>query len=409
MMPEFSADFFRQNRERLRTLFTGTAPVVLTANSQLQRNGDNSYFFRQDSSFWYLTGLDDSDLVLVLDKGKEYLILPPEREASKIAFDGAIVAEELARISGIEEVYDQKTGWKKLESRLKKVQHVATLAAAPVFIEWHEMYSNPARARLIARMKEANPEAELLDLRPHMLRMRSIKQPIELQAMQQAIDITVDTLKDVTRKLSKYDYEYQIEADITHGFRRRGALGHSFNPIVASGANTCKLHYGTNNDSLDSARMLYMDIGAEYRHYAADITRTYFLEKPNKRERQVYNAVVEAHALAMTLIKPGATIRDNEKKMEQFIGEKLRELGLIRSIGKEQVRKYYPHALSHHVGLDPHDVADYDRPLESGMVLAVEPGIYIPEEGIGVRIEDNVLVTAGGLEILTKKAPIPNC
>ncbi|HTE22385.1 MAG TPA: Xaa-Pro aminopeptidase [Candidatus Limnocylindria bacterium] len=402
----FTIDFFRQNRERLRTLFTGTAPIVLTAHGLLQRNGDVSYKFRQDSSFWYLTGITDPDIMLVMDKGREYLILSNDREPSKIAFDGQLNPEELTRLSGIEEIYDQKTGWKKLEARLKKVQHIATLAAAPVFVEWHDMYTNPARARLIAGLKEIAPEAELLDLRPHLLRMRSIKQPVELEAIQRAIDITVDTFKSVERKLGKYQHEYQIEADLTQGFRRRGALGHSFDPIVASGKNTCILHYYRNNAPLAGQRMLYLDIGAEYEWYAADIARTYFLVEPSKRERQVYAAVAEAHAFGLELVRPGVSIRENEKKMEQFIGEKLRELGLIKLIERDEVRKYYPHALSHYLGMDPHDIGDYDQPLEPGMVLTVEPGIYIPEEGIGVRIEDDLLVTETGLENLSRKLPI---
>jgi len=402
----FAPEFFKQNRERLRTLFTGTAPIVIAANGQLQRNGDVSYKFRQDSNFWYLTGLTDPDLVLVMDKNKEYLITGADREPSKVVFDGQWDAEELARISGVDEIYDQKTGWKKLEGRLKKVQHIATLAAAPVYIEWHDMYSNPARARLIARMKDIAPEAELLDLRMHLARMRCIKQPVELEAMQRAIDMTVDTFKAVERKLSKYNYEYEIEADITHGFRRRGALGHSFDPIVASGKNTCVLHYFRNDAPLEGSRMLYLDVGAEYELYAADIARTYFLGEPNKREKQVYTAVAEAHTFGLGLIKPGVSIRENEKKMEQFIGEKLRELGLIKLIEREEVRKYYPHSLSHYLGLDGHDVGDYDRPLEPGMVLTVEPGIYIPAEGIGVRIEDDVLVTETGIQVLSSKLPV---
>jgi Xaa-Pro aminopeptidase len=140
-------------------------------------------------------------------------------------------------------------------------------------------------------------------------------------------------------------------------------------------------------------------------HYAADITRTYFLKEPTKRQHAIYDAVMEVAAFARGNLKPGVTIKDNEKLVEDFMGEKLRELGLIKSITHENVRKYYTHACSHHLGLDTHDVGDYSQPLVPGMVLTVEPGIYIPEENFGVRVEDDVLVTKNGIEILTRHLP----
>jgi Xaa-Pro aminopeptidase len=405
MKPLFNAEFFRQNREKLRTLFMGTAPIVLTANGSLQRNGDNEYLFRQDSSFWYLTGIDDPDVILVLDKNKEYLILP-DRDYDVLFFNGQMGAERFTAVSGIAEVLDEKKGWKRLGSRLKKAQHAATLAPAPPYIERMGFYTNPARARLVSRIKEINDQIELLDLRPHLSRMREVKQGIELEAIQTAIDITTATLKDVERKLSKYAYEYEIEADVSHGFRKRGATGHTFFPVVASGLNSCTLHYSANNASLQDARVLYMDVGAEYQHYSADITRTYLLAtEPTKRELAVYQAVLEVMDYAKTLIKPGAQMHENEKLVEHFMGEKLRELGLIKSIESEEVRKFYPHAVSHSLGLDPHDAMDYDRPLEPGMVLTVEPGIYIPAEALGVRIEDDLLVTEDGYKLLNSNLP----
>jgi Xaa-Pro aminopeptidase len=406
MESKFTPDFFRNNREKLRTLFTGTAPIVLTANGLLQRNGENNFPFRQDSSFWYLTGINNQDIVLVMDKGKEFLISSVDRDAAKIAFDGAVDNELMAKVSGIETVYDNKTGWKKLESRLKRVQHVATLGAAPAYIEWHDLYSNPARANLISRIKEITPDVDVLDLRPHLARMRAIKQPAELEALQQAIDITIDSMQKVTRRLSKYSYEYEIEADLTHGYRSRGAMGHSFSPIVASGKNTCMLHYFANDQPLENKSMMYIDTGAEFENYAADLTRTYFLKEPAKREKKIFDAVIEVYEFAREILKPGVRLRENEVQVEQFMGEKLRELGLIKSIEKEEVRKFFPHATSHSLGLDPHDAIDYERPVEAGMVLTIEPGIYIPEEGIGVRIEDDFLVTEDGVKNLSSRLPV---
>ena len=402
----FTNDFFAGNRARLRQLFTGTAPIVITANGLLQRGSDEAFPFQQDSNFWYLTGIDHPDIVLVMDKAKEYLIIPGRNE-SREAFDGAIDTAGLSAISGVETIYHEKEGWKNLESRLKKVQHVATIAAAPAYIETWGLYTNPARAALVRRMKQANSTIELLDLRPHLARMRTIKQEPELVALQRAIDITIDTLKEVTsdRQLKKYEFEYEIEADITRGFRRRGARGHAFSPIVAGGKRACTLHNVENSGMLASNELIVLDVGAEYGHYAADITRTVISGTPSSRQRDVYAAVLSVQEHAYTLLKPGITFREYEEEVVTFMGEKLRELGLIKTITEESVRKYYPHATSHYLGLNTHDTGDYDRPLEPGVVMTVEPGIYIPEEGIGIRIEDDVLITADGIKVMSAKLP----
>ncbi len=401
----FTADFFRANRQKLRTLFKGTAPIVLTAHGLLQRNGTASYAFRQDSNFWYLTGITEPDIILVLDKQKEYLILPA-REPVMEKFDGALNAEALAVRSGIATVYDEKEGWRQLTARLKRVKHIAGLTPPPAYLEFYGLYTNPARSLLLAKIKAINPAIELLDLRQQLALMRMTKQPLELQALQQAIDITLATLKVVSRRgFTDYEHEYEVEADITAGFRKRGALGHSFTPIVASGQNACTIHYLANNALLDKKAFLLLDVGAEVDQYAADISRTFCLDAPTKRQRQVYEAVKSVQTYAMGLLKPGVLIKEYEKQVEAFMGEKLRELGLIKSAEHEAIRQYYPHATSHHLGLDAHDAADYERPLEPDMVITVEPGIYIPEEGIGVRIEDDVLITEAGLKVLSKALP----
>lgn len=407
MESKFTSEFFAGNRQRLNELFTGKAPIVLTANGQLQRGGDSAYPFAQDASFWYLTGINQPDVLLVMDKDKEYLIVPEPSDYQDI-FDGRIDPAELTRCSGIETVLHAKDGWKQLGARLSKVKHVATLAASPAYVETYSLYTNPARRQLIKRLKAENSDIELLDLRSHLTRLRMIKQPQELEALQQAIDITIATLKDVTRpsRLSSYTYEYQLEADISRGFRYRGAGGHAFAPIVAGGERACTLHQQINNAALAVDELVVVDVGAEVEHYAADITRTITLNgKPSRRQQLIHAAVVEVQDYALSLLKPGALLKDNEKVIEQFMGEKLRELGLIKTIEHDTVRQYFPHATSHFLGLDPHDVGDYERPLEPGVVLTVEPGIYIPKEAIGVRIEDDVLLSTEGPEVLSRRLP----
>jgi Xaa-Pro aminopeptidase len=402
----FTSDFFAANRARLRELFTGTAPIVIGANGLLQRGGDSAYGFAQDASFWYLTGLDEPDLVLVMDRDKEYLIAPT-RDANRQAFDGAVEDDDLTRRSGITVIHEEEEGWDQLGGRIKKVKHVATLAPPPAYIEHYGLYANPARAALLGKLRTHNPDLQLLDLATHISRLRMIKQPAELAAIQAAIDVTAASLKDAFRpaKLKKYANEYELEAEIGYGFRKRGAEHHAFAPIVAGGRRACTLHNVANNAPLSADELIVVDVGAEVEHYAADITRTISPSTPTRRQQTVYAAVLETQAYAMEQLKPGVLMREYEHQIELFLGEKLRELGLIKTIDHENVRRFCPHATSHFLGLNVHDVGDYERPLEAGVVLTVEPGIYIPEESIGIRIEDDVLVTDKGIKNLSRKLP----
>jgi Xaa-Pro aminopeptidase len=400
----FSKDFFMGNRERLRQLFMGTAPIIITGNGLLQRNGDVTFKFRQDSSFWYLTGIDEPDVILVMDKGKEYLIIP-SRDEVRETFDGSVDIGKMTRISGIEEILDEKAGWKMLAGRLKRAKHAATLGATPPYSEHYGLYVNPAREYLQRRLKTENDDLELLDLRDHLVRMRAVKQAPELEALQQAIDITIEGIKYVSSKsrLPKYEFDYELEADILRQFKRGGATGHAFEPIIVSGERACTMHNLALDGRLSTDELLLFDIGAEVSNYAADISRTIGVGQPSMRQQAIHDAVCEVQQFALNLLKPGALLMEYEKEVMAFMGEKLRELGLIRTISTEEVRRFYPHATSHFLGLDVHDVGDYKQPLVPGMVLTCEPGIYVPEEGIGVRIEDDVLITEEGNEVLSAR------
>lgn len=404
MKSTFGSEFFAGNRQRLRELFTGTAPIVITANGLLQRAGDSTYAFKQDANFWYLTGIDEPDVLLVMDRDKEYLIVP-NRSESREAFDGSISFNSLSNTSGIKRVYDYNAGWDKLNGRLRKVKHVASVAPMPAYIEQYGMFTNPARAGLIQRIKSEREDIEILDLSLHLARMRMIKQPEEIRAIQEAIDITIATMKSslTVRKLARYKHEYEIEAELSKGFRKRGASGHAFEPIVASGERACTLHNIANNGVIAKQSLIVIDVGAEVTGYAADITRTRSSTAPSRRQQAVHAAVVEVQRYAFDVLKPGISLKEYELEIERFMGEKLRSLNLIKTIEHDAVRQYFPHATSHFLGLNVHDAGDYDRLLEPGMVLTVEPGIYIPEEGIGVRIEDDVLITAGGNKVLSNK------
>ncbi|MGH7192622.1 MAG: aminopeptidase P N-terminal domain-containing protein [Candidatus Saccharimonadales bacterium] len=402
----FSSGFFANNRRRLQKLSGSDAPIVVTANGLLQKsNVDGAYTFSQDADFWYLTGIDEPDIVLVLDRGDEYLIVPP-RPGIRETFDGKVAAGPLTRRSGIRTVLDEKTGWERLGKRLNRVGRVSTPAPAPAYTERYGIYANPARANLVARLRSYG-RPKLTDLSPHLSQMRVIKQPPELKAMQAAVDITVDAMKEALApaKRRAYRHEYELEAELTRGFRRRGAGGHSFDPIVAGGKRACTLHNVANEGELHKDELVVVDVGAEVEHYAADITRTVSLGKPSARQREVHAAVLEVQRFALGLLKPGTTFKDYEQQVRRRMGEQLLALGLIRANKPENVHKFYPHGTSHFIGLYVHDAGDHERPLEPGMVMSCEPGIYIPKEGIGVRIEDDVLITRTGNQVLTDKMP----
>jgi Xaa-Pro aminopeptidase len=407
MKSYFSSDFFTGNRKRLKEASGTGAPIVVTANGLLQKsNVDSAHLFYQDADFWYLTGINEPDIILVMDGGDEYLIVP-DRPAIREAFDGAVAYGPLAERSGVRTVVDGKAGWERLGRSLKKTGRASTPAAPPAYLERYGIYTNPARAGLAARLKSHTGRLKLLDLQPDLARLRMIKRPQELKAMQAAIDITIETMKDILKPSSRktYRYEYEIEAELTRGFRRRGADGHSFEPIVAGGKRACTLHNVANDGRLAAGELVIIDAGAEVEHYAADITRTVSLGAPSKRQVEVHAAVLDVQRFALSLLKPGITFKDYESQVRNHMGGKLCELGLIKTNTPKNVQKFYPHGTSHYIGLNVHDAGDHDRPLEPGVVVSCEPGIYIPKEGIGIRIEDDVLITRTGNKVLSSALP----
>lgn len=400
----FTANFFTRNREKLKELI-GVLPIVITANGQLQKSADTTYPFKQDANFWYATGINEPDLVLVLDDNKEYLILPKRSDYQNI-FDGQVDKAAFSRQSGITDIKEFDDGWKQLGARLRQVKQVAIIVPPPQFIEVYGMYTNPARKVLADLLKQENSSLEFVDARPYFTKLRMIKQDQEIEAIKRAIAITAEGLRRVTETtvLKKYTYEYEVEADLTHVFLKQGS-NHAFDPIIASGKRACVLHNTGNKGKLSPNELLLFDIGAEYCGYAADISRTVALGELTDRQLQVYKSVLEVQQYAFELLKPGIMLTEYEQQVESFMGEKLRELCLIKTVESSEIRKFYPHATSHHIGLDVHDVDDRKQPLAPNMVITVEPGIYIPEEQTGVRIEDDVLITSNGVEILSSSLP----
>ncbi len=404
MASYFDKEFFVGNRARLRQLFAGTAPIVITANGLLQSSSEVALPFRQDSNFWYLCGINEPDLILVLDKDREYIILP-ERQPSRDMVEGSLNTKQFKAISGINSILDNKSGWKLLSARLKKAKHLANIPPPDPFVTHFGFYTNPARRVLNEKIKEINPDIKFLDLKMHFAKMRSVKQPAELLALQQAINITSSSLKQIKQNLAKFSTEDDIKRELAQLFSKYGSDELTWPPVIASGKNACAIHYSSGSSKLSPKELVLIDVGAEVENYAADITRVYSLSKPTKRQQQVYAAVKEIQDFASGLLKPAVIWKDYEKLVDDFTGEKLREMGLVKSITQKSVKAYYPHYASHFLGLDVHDWGNYQESLAENMVLTIEPGIYIPKEGIGVRLEDDFLITKNGAKNLSRAAP----
>lgn len=402
MYKYFDATFFAGNRERLRALCTEDAPIVIAANGQMQKSADMAFSFRQDSNFWYLTGINEPSAVLVIDHKEAYLIMP-EMSDYQSFFDGQASSGELTEISCITEIYDEKTGWQKLAKRIKKTGQVYSLTPPPDFLDIYGIYTNPTRKHVVEKMQAILPELTVHEARQHLAELRMVKQPNELKALQAAIDLTIDGLLEVRK--GSYKNEQEIATALSVYFLQHGHVKHGYGPLVAAGKNACMLHYENGKAAIKPHDLVLLDVGAEIEGYTADITRVVAFNPPTKRQKEVYEAVCAVHDFAMNLVRPGVSIRENEKEVEAEMGRQLIKLGLIKKANRDSIRKYYPHATSHFLGLDAHDLGDYDTPLKPNMVLTVEPGIYIPEEGIGIRIEDDVLVTEDGCEILSKRLP----
>ncbi len=397
----FTNAFFTANRQSLREL-SDASLIVIAGNGMLQRNSDSTFPFRQDSSFWYFTGIEEPNALLVMAKDKEYIVLPERGEYLEI-FEGSVKDSELSSRSGIATVLSNKAGLSTLKKDLRNAKTVGTLVSPKAFINDYGMYINPARIRLQEELASIISSEKLVDIRNDVSQLRCIKQPEELTAMRSAILITSDALGRVQQSLGDFTYEYQIDAAITHAFLSHNAK-HAYGAIIASGGNATILHYMDNNAKLSQDDLVLLDVGAEVENYAADITRVFAVGDPTERQTSVHQAVIEAQKDVFELLKPGISIKQLETKTQIIMETYLRGLSLLPKKGKT-VRDYYPHAISHFLGLDVHDMGDYHAPLKPGMVITVEPGIYISEENIGIRIEDNVLITENGYEVMSNDLP----
>lgn len=375
--------------------------LVVPAYSEMQRGNDAAYAFEQEANFWYLTGVEYADWWLMLDgtRGRSWLVSPKVDDVHAL-FDGSLSADEAKAVSGVDEVIDRDEALSLLRREARTRQLVYTVDQPP----YHDHFSftlNPATHELREQLSRIFSQVQ--DFRPKLAELRAIKRPEEVRMMQSAIDLTIGAFEEVKSKLSTYTHEYEVEADFTHYFRSRGATGHAYDPIVAGGVNACTLHYGANAAGLKKGSLLLLDIGARIHGYAADITRTYAVGKLTKRQQDIHARVAEAQAQIIELLAPELSVESYQQQVDVIMQKALIDLKLIKDERDDKYRTYFPHAISHGLGVDVHDALGRPRYLQPGMVLTVEPGIYVPEEGIGVRIEDDILITEKGHRNLSRK------
>lgn len=404
----FRQEFFKHNRQQLAKTVPN-ALIFLTANGQLQKNADEGFTFRQDSSFWYFTGLDIADAVLVLNtKNDEELIILPPRASHRDQWEGAIDLTDLSKISGISQIRGDREGWHSAKRWLAEVSHIYSLPPASSRLQrFYGLHPNPARTRLYARLKRLSPNLKIESIRPQVKNLRILKQPVEVEAIKMAIRITEAGFKAVAQKRDMLKHEYEVQAELEAAFKRLGSRGPGFDSVIAGGKNAATLHYRDNNKPIKSNELLLVDAGAQHGYYTADLTRIYEpLDGFSTSQQAHLDAVQRVKTYAESIMKPGIAHREYEKLVHEKMGEELIKLGLIKKSTKQQIKRYFPSLTSHHLGLDTHDIADYDEVFETGMVLTIEPGIYNTDEGIGIRLEDDYVITKTGLINLSKNLPL---
>lgn len=418
---------FQARRKKLAEQLPENSVALIPAAHELLRNGDSHYRFRQDSNFYYLTGFNEPDALLVVANGKQFqsILFNRPRNLAEEQWTG----KRLGQDGAVKELHmDQAFPISTIEQELPRL--LAGKSALYYALGRNEQLErqivhclNDLKALMRRGVKA--PEA-LCDLEPILGEMRLFKSEAEIDLLRQAARISVDAHKRAMQLCQNMEYEYQLEAELTYEFSRRGCRSVAYDPIVGGGENACILHYTENNQPLRHGDLVLIDAGGEYDNYAADITRTFPVNGQfSPYQKCIYELVLKAQKAGIAAIKPGLAWNNIQQIMIHILTQGLCELGILNGsvdelIVKEAYKPFYMHNSGHWLGLDVHDAGSYRvngewRLLESGMVLTVEPGLYISSGmdgidkrwwGIGVRIEDNILVTETGNEVLTSALPV---
>lgn len=398
---------FIDNRRRLVKLLSPKSMVVLNANDILPTNGDGTMSFKQNSDLFYLTGVDQEESILVLcpehpdERFREVLFLRETNETIAV-WEGEKLSKEQARaVTGIQTIF-----W---THQYDTVFRNIVFEADKVYLNTNEHTRNDSLTqtredRFISHFKLAYPLHHLARLSPLMHQLRAVKNPIEIQLMQQACNITKAGFERILKFVKPGVHEFEIEAELIHEFIRNRSKGFAYQPIIASGANACVLHYIQNDRPCLDGDMILLDVAAEYANYNSDLSRSIPVNgRFTKRQRDVYDAVLRVFKASKDMLISGNIWDDYHKEVGSIMENELIGLGLITKddIAKQDpewpaYKKYFPHGTSHFLGLDVHDVGNKYRRFEPGNVFTCEPGIYIKEEGLGIRLENNILITENG-------------
>ena len=413
-MAELPKEEFGERRTRVFTQMQPNSALLLFSEIEKRRNNDCTYPFRQDSYFWYLTGFNEPNAALLLlktEQAEKAIIFLRPRDPLLETWNGRRLGVEHApQQLNVNEAYSIEEFATVLPKILK---NLTALYYVPEIHTWGDKLVTESAVNF----------NEILDWRPMLSEMRLIKSPNEIRLMQQAGQITALGHIKAMQTTRPNRFEYEIESDILHEFNRHCARFPSYNSIVAGGNNACILHYTENDRPLNDGDLVLIDAGCEFAMYAGDITRTFPVNgKFSQPQREIYELVLKAQKRAIELLVPGNSIKQANDEVVRIKTQGLVDLGILKGdvdtlIEQQAYRQFYMHGLGHWLGLDVHDVGNYgqekQRILEIGMVITVEPGIYISEDadvpeqykGIGVRIEDNLLMTEYGNKILTAAAP----
>ncbi len=408
---------FTGNRARFNAAMEPRSIAIFVSNDEMSSNGDAHHPFRQNSDLFWLSGIVQEDSLVVLfpdhpdPRYREVLVLVRPNEL-KEKWDGRrLRAEEARQLSGIETVL-----WlDSVDALLQQWVHYADI----IYLDSNEndRKGGPSitrEYRFIREMQEKYPLHQYRRSARILRELRAVKTPPEVSLMQEAADITGATFRHLLSFIRPGVMEYEIEAEIYRNFISRRSPGPAYESIIASGDRARTLHYIANNKECRGGELVLMDFGAQYGGYSADLTRTVPVNgKFTPRQREVYNACLDLHRYARSLLRPGISLAAYHKKMGEragivFIGIGLLTEGDVKNQSPENpaYMKYMYHGVSHHLGIDVHDLGPRNEPLQEGMVLTVEPGIYIEEEQMGIRIENDVWITADGNRDLMEDIPI---
>ncbi|MBU0763231.1 MAG: aminopeptidase P N-terminal domain-containing protein [Bacteroidetes bacterium] len=403
---------FIRNRAKLVKLLKPRSLAVIHSNDKFPRNGDQFFPFRQNSDMFYLTGLDRSKCILCLcpdfpDKKLREVVFTVRPDEKKEIWSGCFSKEDVTATSGIKTV--------KWLDNFETILRELLLFSDNLFLNDNE-YPRFATEiagrdrRFALKLKEEYPLHHFERLAPLLTQLRMIKEPEEIRLLKRASDITGKAFDRVVRAVRPGMKEYEAAAEIMYVFLKNGASGHAYAPIVASGENTCILHYTGNDTTCKDGDLLLLDFGAEFMNYAADCSRTIPVNgRFTKRQRECYDAVLRVFRQAINMLVPGITVSRLNNKVDKLMENEMIKLGLFTTEDvknqdpeKPMCRKYYMHGTSHFIGLDVHDPGTKYEKLRKGMVVTCEPGIYIKDEGIGIRIENSILVDKKPVDLMHK-------